>query len=67
MDRPGDPAGHRPVGQAKGLAWLSQAEALCHQSGALKAWARVPLGLWVVPSERPGCKSQLRLFPDWPA
>lgn len=31
---------------------------LCHQSGALKAWARVPVGLWVaLLSERPGFKS----------
>lgn len=40
---------------------------LC-RSGALKAWARVPVGLWVaLLTERPGFKSQLRLFPDRPA
>lgn len=61
MDKPGDPSSHGPLG-------LSQAEALCHQLGALKAWARVPVGPWVaLLSERPGFKSQLRLFPNWPA
>lgn len=30
-----------------GPAWLPQAEAWCHRLGVLKAWARVPVGLWV--------------------
>lgn len=47
MDRPGGPARHWLLGLAEGPAWLPQAEAWSHQLGALKAWARDPVELWV--------------------
>lgn len=51
-DRPGGPARDWLLGLAEGPAWLSPAEAWSHQLGALKAWARDPVELWVtLPSE----------------
>lgn len=52
-DRPGDPASHRPLGLAKGPAWLSRAEALSSVGG--------PEGLGQGPSGAVGSSSVRRV------